>query len=391
LDAVGFVVQSALVRLTTSQKYIFNSVLGIFGKDVKENIRFLVTFSDGRKPPVLEAIKEAELPCRMDSKGLPCHQKFNNGAIYTNNQDEDDSMSPIEWKNGMTNFKSFFVGLSEMSITSLQLTKEVLANRRQLEMKLKWMQDGIPQHLTQMEDLRKKEEIVRMHNVAIDANQNFEIKVKVAKKIQDPINSTALSCNSCERTCQDDCNPNTAIAHVEAFCEITGAFAAIPFLGLLALGIQHAVNAATDPQCKICKCVSSKHEKGQFRWICKDVEETHTVEDMRNNYEKAKGKKMDAEELVTALRNDVDILKKEIIKTIDDIKVLHNELKNNALLGNPLTTPEYIRMMIDNEKKTGQEGSAERIKSLQELLPLAKMAGDIMEDATGFVKEQLKD
>lgn len=114
------------------------------------------------------------------------------------------------------------------------------------------------------------------------------------------------------------------------------------------------------------------------------------MEEMRNNYEKAKGKKMDAEELVTALRNDVDLLKKEMIKTIDDIKVLHNELTNNALHGNPLTTPEYIRMMIENEKKTDQEGSAERIKSLQELLPLAKMAGDIMEDATGFVNQQLK-
>jgi hypothetical protein len=64
---------------------------------------------------------------------------------------------------------------------------------------------------------------------------------------------------------------------------------------------------------------------------------------------------------------------------------LHNELKNNALHGNPLTTPEYIRMMIDNEKKTGQKGSAERIKSLQELLPLAKMPDDIVGNAAGFV------
>nr|CAH0106881.1 unnamed protein product [Daphnia galeata] len=41
LDAVGFVVQSALVRLTSSQKYIFNSVLSIFGKDIERNILFL--------------------------------------------------------------------------------------------------------------------------------------------------------------------------------------------------------------------------------------------------------------------------------------------------------------------------------------------------------------
>ena len=114
LDAVGFVVQSALTRLTHSQEYIFNSVLSIFGKNVKENVRFLATFADGKRPPVLEAILAADLPCRLDSKGLPCHQKFNNGAIYVNNQDdEEDEMSPIQWKNGMKNFELFFKEMEE--------------------------------------------------------------------------------------------------------------------------------------------------------------------------------------------------------------------------------------------------------------------------------------
>jgi hypothetical protein len=126
LEAVGFVVQSPLARLTQSQKYIFSVIVGMFGSDVKENIRFLVTFCDGRKPLVLDAIKEAKLPCQTDSKGLPCYQKFNNGAIYVNNQDEEDNMSPNEWKNGMTNFKSFFDDLSVMPTKSLQETKEIL-------------------------------------------------------------------------------------------------------------------------------------------------------------------------------------------------------------------------------------------------------------------------
>jgi disulfide oxidoreductase YuzD len=120
------------------------------------------------------------------------------------------------------------------------------------------------------------------------------------------------------------------------------------------------------------------------------VEETQTLKDVRERYEKAKGDKMDAEELVTALKKDVDILKKDIVKAIGDIKVLHNELKRNALHGNPITTPEYIEMMIDNERKEREDGFAERIKSLEELLPLAKMTKDIVEDATRFVKEKLK-
>jgi hypothetical protein len=140
----------------------------------------------------------------------------------------------------------------------------------------------------------------------------------------------------------------------------------------------------------MCNCLSTEHEKGQFRWICKDVEETHTLEEMRERYEKAKGKKMDAEGLVTALRNDLNILKTDIVKSIDLIKELNNRLKKNALHGNPLTTPEYIRMMIENEKRECQKGLAERIKSLEELLLLAKLTNDIMEDGDRFLKMQIQ-
>lgn len=143
MDAVGFAVRCSDVRLTHSQKYILNSVLSIFGKDIGENICFLANFADGRRPKVLEAIKEAQFPCRKDLKGSPCHQKFNNGAIYVNNKDDDDEMSPIEWKNAMKNFKLFFDELLDMPTKSLQMTKDDLRDRKQVEIKLEWMQDAI--------------------------------------------------------------------------------------------------------------------------------------------------------------------------------------------------------------------------------------------------------
>ncbi|XP_016115442.1 uncharacterized protein [Sinocyclocheilus grahami] len=64
IDAVCLVVQASLVRLSANQKYIFDSVLSIFGKDIAENIIFLVTFADGKHVPALEAIKAADLPCQ---------------------------------------------------------------------------------------------------------------------------------------------------------------------------------------------------------------------------------------------------------------------------------------------------------------------------------------
>ena len=56
LDVIGFVAPASLTRLTPTQIYIFDSLLSIFGNDVKENINFVLTFSDSQDPPVLSAI-----------------------------------------------------------------------------------------------------------------------------------------------------------------------------------------------------------------------------------------------------------------------------------------------------------------------------------------------
>jgi hypothetical protein len=119
LDAVGFVIQGVLTKIDVAERNVFDSIHSIFDQDIKENFRFLVTFSDGRAPSILTAIKEAKLPCKTDKKGSPCHQKFNNGTIYANNQDDEDNMSPIKWKNGMKNFKLFFEEMDKMKTIAI--------------------------------------------------------------------------------------------------------------------------------------------------------------------------------------------------------------------------------------------------------------------------------
>ena len=99
---------------------------------------------------------------------------------------------------------------------------------------------------------------------------------------------------------------------------------------------------------------------------------------------------MNAEELLDALKNDVNILKEEIIKAMDNIIELHNTLKRNALQGNPLTTPEYIKMMIHKEEREHKEGHEERINSLKELLKLNNLRSRIMNDKEEFVEDKLR-
>ncbi|CAL8238499.1 unnamed protein product, partial [Lota lota] len=144
IDAICFVAQASLARLTPTQKYVFDSMLSIFGKDVAENIRILVTFADGQRPPVLEAINESGVPCPKSKGGLPIHFKFNNSALFADNKgpganDEGDDNDDDEeggggfdkmfWEMGTNSMKRFFSALNIIDTKSLTLTKEVLRQR----------------------------------------------------------------------------------------------------------------------------------------------------------------------------------------------------------------------------------------------------------------------
>ncbi|CAL8366313.1 unnamed protein product [Boreogadus saida] len=141
MDAICIVTQASQVRLTASQRYVFDSVLSIFDKDVAENICILVTFADGQQPPVLEAINAAKVPCPKTNKNLPVHHKFNNSALFAENksfsdradQDSKSSKYPkgkkmdvnnfdaMFWAMGASSMETFFIALGQMTTKSLQL------------------------------------------------------------------------------------------------------------------------------------------------------------------------------------------------------------------------------------------------------------------------------
>ncbi|CAL8381834.1 unnamed protein product [Boreogadus saida] len=66
IDAICLVAQANQVRLTPTQKYIFDSLLSKFGKDVAENIQILVTFAETVKEK--QTFKELHEKYGMDLK-----------------------------------------------------------------------------------------------------------------------------------------------------------------------------------------------------------------------------------------------------------------------------------------------------------------------------------
>ncbi|XP_023279816.1 uncharacterized protein LOC111668104, partial [Seriola lalandi dorsalis] len=200
IDAVCFVVQSALARLTPKQKYIFDAILSIFGRDIASNIVALVTFADGKSPPVLEALKEAEIPCATNPDGSILHFKFNNSVLFAENtgaNTDEENFDHMFWKMGEISMKTFFNHLSSMETQSLTLTKEVLRERKQLEATVEGVQTMIRKGLSKLEEINNTKAALQHHKTHMKENEDFEYEVEVEKseRINIPPGEFIMNCH----------------------------------------------------------------------------------------------------------------------------------------------------------------------------------------------------
>ncbi|XP_051809928.1 uncharacterized protein si:ch73-170d6.2 [Acanthochromis polyacanthus] len=362
IDAVCFVVQSALARLTPSQKYVFDSVLSIFGKDVAENIRILVTFADGQQPPVLEAIKASGVPCPKTDDGLPVHFKFNNSALFVDNKssasnniadDEDGGFDQMFWNMGTKSMKRFFAALNGIETKSLTLTKEVLRERQQIEISIENLQKQIKLGLAKMEEIKETTKQLKDHEAEMTRNEEFEIEVTVTKPYQHDISGTGsyiTNCQVCHYTCHYPC------------------------------GIPDDKNKAgcaamRNGSCIQCpnKCPWNVHFNQKYKWEYKEVKEKQTLKDLKEKYLKATGEKATVQGVIDKLKAEYDRLQTEEVKLIEKSSKCLNRLKEIALKPNPLSTPDYIDMLIEGEKSEGKPGWKERVDSLMAMKQKAEL------------------
>ena len=66
IDAIGFVAKAGDARLTAQQNYIFESILHLFGKDVKDSLISILTNYDGQQVNILDSFKEADMDFTQD-------------------------------------------------------------------------------------------------------------------------------------------------------------------------------------------------------------------------------------------------------------------------------------------------------------------------------------
>ncbi|XP_078251561.1 uncharacterized protein LOC144591130, partial [Rhinoraja longicauda] len=365
IDAVCFVTQASLPRLTHTQKYVFDSILSIFGKDIAENIQILVTFADGQPPPVLDALKLADVPCPKDKMDLPVHFKFNNSAIFAQRPtsgncgtecrsndsgvggENDDNFDAMFWKMGANSMKKFFTALNTMETRSLSLTREVLKERKQLEVAVVGLQIQIRIGLAKLEELRKTQQALNQHQTELDANKNFEYVIDVTIPVQSDISGTGnyiTNCQKCFFTCHYPCKiPNDD-------------------------GKRKCSAMDREGNCTVCpkKCIWNVHFNQKYKFEYERKKEKKTYSDLKEKYEKACGAKMTEQNIMETLQQEFDEIENTVLALIEQLSGSIGRLEEIALRPNPLSTPAYIDLMIQSEKEEAKPGFMERIQTLME-------------------------
>ena len=155
--------QASLARLTPTQKYIFDTILSVFGKDVKKKIFIMTTFADGADPPVMDAIKAADIP---HENCFP----FNNSALFTKGKNKFTKMF---WEMGYESFNDFFMEFGNKPAVSLRLTQEVLQERQRLETVVGGLQPQIDNGLRKIDQMRQQEKMLKEYKEDMKGSENY--------------------------------------------------------------------------------------------------------------------------------------------------------------------------------------------------------------------------
>ena len=342
LDGIGFVVQASQARLTSTQEYIFDSILSIFGNDVSKNIFMMITFADGQRPPVLAAINEAKIPSQGEK-----FCKFNNSALFAENEESEMSFDEMFWKMGFHSFQHFFEEFPKAEPVSLRLTQEVLNEREQLQVLIEGLNVQITLGLNKLEEMRQEEIVLQQREKEIETNKDFTYTVDVTKPVYTNLEGTGqhtTTCGPCNATCHANCK--------------------------IVDDARKRKCSAMDKSgnCRICprKCKWSEHRNLPYLIKYVTTPEKRTAEHLKQKYHRAVKQKATCEQMMKSIEDSLQDVHAQVYTTIERAQQCLRRLDEIALKPNPLTQVEYLELLIESEKREAKPGWIQHIQYLEE-------------------------
>nr|XP_055055812.1 uncharacterized protein LOC129440460 [Misgurnus anguillicaudatus] len=314
------------------------------------------------EPSVLEAIKVSQVPCSTDESEKPLHFKFNNSALLINNNktvdDESDfgNFEQMFWKLGIFSLKKFLKSLNQMKTKSLILTQEVLKERQQLEVLVEGLQPQINAGLTKLDEIKKINAALKQHKAEMDSNKDFEyeFEVTVPKQIKTKPGTYLTNCQICHFTCHDNC----------IYADDKD---------------KHQCSAMQDGKCRVCpgKCVWNVHFNQAYKWEYVKEMRKDTYNELKQRFEVANDEVMSKEKIFEKLEQELEDVQIIVFELIDSSQKSLERLQEIALKPNPLSTPDYIDLMIEAEKQEAKPAFQDRIQSLMNVRKQAEIMSKV--------------
>ena len=376
LNAICFVTESSNVRLTIHQKYIFTSVLDLFGDDVKENFIAMLTFCDGGIPNVVATLEDKD--CVFSNVipyiKKPWFYKFNNSAIFASKR--EDEFTKMFFKLGMKSFEEFTQKLITLPRKSLTQTKQVLDERRKLESCAEILTLKLRTGLDKIEYIKGILKMVSSLKGDLNDSKNFTKVIKTPKIRQVPVppGLYMTTCMTCSTTCHKNCEIADDSSKRYCYC-------------------------IEKDYCKFCrgKCHWTQHKNRPYYYEDYMEEEVVTLNDLKKKYCDSKSDLDTKTQLLIGAKDDLINLNIECINTQDLITKTINRLQEIALQKTVFeSSEEHIDLLIENEKSEHKEGWQTRIEGLELLKQQKKMLREIyhgenqkMNDMRKFIEDSL--
>ncbi|XP_051757308.1 uncharacterized protein LOC127516576, partial [Ctenopharyngodon idella] len=369
VDAVCFVTQASKNRLSDRQHYIISSILSLFGKDVVNNIVFLITHSDGLPPKnVIGAIDKARIPCRRDHNNQPVYFLFNNRQADARHPGERYVRAQkCAWEDSMEEIKKFLQSLDEKNRRSLELTSDVLIERIILEASMCNLQLRVQEKDSKKSEKLQIQEAMRQNMENIKKCKNFTIKLREAVKVKVPIESAswksrkATTCTVCEENCHEfDCwwvsDPSQCEVMKNGFCTVcTG------------------------------KCHHSKHVKENKKYVIRNSSMTIEFDDVKKEYEKAQEQSKRFSVVMDYLDQDLQEIEDQQSILLSEAYMTIKHLSQISLKPDSAFTLQHLDFFIPKLREAGKQ---DWVQELEELRRTAE-AEEANKDALSYLKAGL--
>ncbi|XP_026012968.1 uncharacterized protein LOC113015233, partial [Astatotilapia calliptera] len=348
IHAVGLVMKASENRLSDRQKYIFDSVISLFGKNLEKNIVALITHSDGVTPKnALKALEAAKIECPRNGNNEPVHFLFNNKQDEERTE-KNESCLETAWRiteRGMDELTAF---LEKTAPEKLVVTTEVLRERKRLKVSIQTLREKINEVELKQTKARQRQEVLEKHKEEMQNNENFSVEVPEIYKEKEYkktgwwgllfYNGT-VSCTNCQENCHLYCE----MAWSPAQCDVmSGGY------------------------CTSCtrKCPVSDHVKGNWTYVQKIRKVWQTSEDMKKKYEKNKSESQKQMSLLEHLQEEISQLAAKKSQLLGECYQRLVTLEQIALKAGSASTFVHLDFLI---KKMKEEQNTEKVQKLEEM------------------------